>query len=69
MSCERIFGACSGTSDRLELLTPVFERLWPVDEAAGFGKLLRRIDEALIQHRSHNRIARLNRMLERNYAA
>ena len=68
MSGERIFGGHVGTNEKLQLLGPAFRRVWPVDEDGGFSRFLRRIDDALIQNRSHSRIARLDRMLERNYA-
>jgi hypothetical protein len=55
------------SNDRLQLLRSLFQGLWRVDEAPSFGRLLRRIDDAVIQYRSHMRIMRLNRMLERDY--
>jgi hypothetical protein len=67
MSCEPIFAPSILKTDKLQLLSSVFERLWRVDGAAAFGKLLRRIDEALVQRRCHTRIVRLHRMLEREY--
>jgi hypothetical protein len=65
MSCERTLGPAS---DRLQLMSSVFESLWRVDEAAAFGRLLRRIDDALVQHRYRPRITRLHRRLERDYS-
>src|SRR4051794_1755041 len=53
MSSERAFGPAS---ERLELLGSVFVGLWRLNEAAAFGRLLRRIDDALVQHRSRPRI-------------
>jgi hypothetical protein len=68
MSSEPIRGPRVLTSYKLQLLSSVFERMWRVDESAPFGKLLRRIDEAIVQHRCRARILRLNRMLERDYS-
>jgi hypothetical protein len=67
MSIERTFGPSVAMSDRLQLVSSVFERLWGVDGAAPFQKLLRRIDDALVQRRCQIRIGRLDRMLERKY--
>jgi hypothetical protein len=55
------------TTDKLQLLGSLLDRLWRVDEAAPFARLLRRIDDALVQHRFRRRIVRLHGMLERNY--
>jgi hypothetical protein len=68
MNCERIVGHRLPKTDKLQLLGSVFERLWHVNGATLFGKLLRRIDEALVLHQSQGRIARLHRMLERDYS-
>jgi hypothetical protein len=68
MNCERIVGHRLPKTDKLQLLGSVFERLWHVNGATLFGKLLRRIDEALVLHQSQGRIARLHRMLERHYS-
>ena len=67
MSSERIIGPSILMTNKLEVVGWLFERLWRVDEAAPFGRLLRRIDDGLLQHRSCTRIGRLHRMLERNY--
>jgi hypothetical protein len=68
MNCERIVGHRLPKTEKLQLLSSVFERLWHVNGATLFGKLLRRIDEALVLHQSQGRIARLHRMLERHYS-
>lgn len=68
MSCEGIFGDSLLVSEKLPLLSSVFQRIWRVDPAAPFGTLLRRIDDAIVQHRCQRRIRRLHRMLEREYS-
>jgi hypothetical protein len=67
MSSERVFGPSLPMTDELQLVSAIFEPLWRVDEAAPFARLLRKIDDAIVQHRCRARIARLHRMLERNY--
>jgi hypothetical protein len=69
MSSARIISPSFPTTDKLQRVRWVFERLWRIDEAAPFGSLLRKIDDAILQHRCRTRIARLHRMLERNYPA
>ena len=69
MSLDRTTGPSALYENKLKRLSGVFKRLWPLDEAAPFGRMLRAIDEALVQHRYRARIARLHRMLERNYSS
>ena len=43
---DRIVAVGLLTRRDLDLLGPTFERAWPVEDAPGFGELLRAIDEA-----------------------
>jgi hypothetical protein len=52
-------------SEKLELLKVTFSRLWSVDEASPFGRLLRAIDESVALQRCRARLARMHRMLDR----
>jgi hypothetical protein len=68
MSCERVDGAVRVTTEKVQLLSSIFERLWRLDEGRRFARLVEGIDDAVIQHRCRSRVARLHRILERNYA-
>jgi hypothetical protein len=53
---ERIVAVGLLTRSDLDLLGPTFTRVWPVEDAPGFSKLLEAIDEADLQlSRSRNR--------------
>jgi hypothetical protein len=52
-------------SESFELLKLTLSRLWSVDEASPFRRLLRSIDESVALHRCRARLARMHRMLER----
>ena len=52
-------------SEKLELLKLTFSRLWSIDEASPFGRLLRAIDESIALQRCRARLERMHRMLER----
>jgi hypothetical protein len=43
---ERIVAVGLLTQRELNLLGPMFERVWPVEEAPHFNEMLRAIDEA-----------------------
>lgn len=68
MISERVAGPDQVIAEKVELLSSVFERLWHLDEARPFTKFIEGIDDAIVQHRCSSRIARLHRMLERDYA-
>ena len=46
MGSKRIVAVALLTEDDVKLLSPTFDRLWPVDETPCFSGLLRAIDEA-----------------------
>jgi hypothetical protein len=68
MSSEPVPGPDQVIAEKVQLLSSIFERLWHLDEARPFAKFIEGIDDAIIQHRCRSRIARLHRMLERDYA-
>ena len=68
MICQRVHCLTAASGEKLQLLGSIFKRLWCIDEAAPFARLIKGIDDAVIRQRCHSRIVRLHRMLERDYA-
>jgi len=65
MRTELMFADGMLPGEKVRIVGSILERLWPVDRAACFGALLRRIDEAVSRSRCRSRLNRFDRMLRR----
>ena len=67
MSFPPIFPTGQLTASDVPPFGPAFDVLWPPEETPGFDRLLGAIDQAVVDDLCRSRMARLHRMLERNY--